>query len=195
MSRYHAGRALPARWSPPASVFQAAVDPATGLILAEGCQPQAGGSYREYFLRGMSPPSVCPSRGMPAELMAALEMQLPDDEEATDLSLELPPELLPEAGEGADEAEEEEIPAAEDAAAAPDADDAEPPPADEQPDAEPAPTATPTAAPREAATPRPGATPTPEATPTPIAAPTPAVTPAPGADATPTPEPPPPPES
>ena len=84
------------------------MDPGTGLILAEGCQPQSGAAYREYFLRGMSPPSVCPSRGVPVEMVAGLDLPLPDDEEATDLSLELPADLrepVPSVLEDAEEAE------------------------------------------------------------------------------------------
>ena len=93
MTRYYSGRPRSSPWRPPPDVFEASVDPATGLVLAEGCQPQSGPAYREYFLRGMSPSSVCPSRGLPVEMMADLALPLPDDEEATDLSLELPPEL------------------------------------------------------------------------------------------------------
>ncbi|HVR70955.1 MAG TPA: PBP1A family penicillin-binding protein [Vicinamibacteria bacterium] len=170
MARYHAGRSLPPRWSPPSGVFQAAVDPATGFILAEGCQPQSGPSYREYFLRGMSPPSVCPSRGAPVEMMADLEWPLPDDEEATDLSLELPPELraLPPV------LEEEEDEAAEETGE-PAADEAGGAEAEGAPEVEPA--DTPSPVPTPSATP--AATPTPSPTPTPTADPTPAPPPPP----------------
>jgi penicillin-binding protein 1A len=159
MTRYYAGRSLPARWSPPTGVFQAAVDPGTGLILAEGCQPQSGPAYREYFLRGMSPPSVCPSRGLPAEMLAGMELPLPDDEDATDLSLDLPPELrepLPrvqeDTAEEAEPAEEADRPdtaertqPAERREPSPEAE----PPREKQEDAEPSPepTASPTPTP------------------------------------------------
>jgi membrane peptidoglycan carboxypeptidase len=152
MTRYYAGRGMPSKWNPPTDVFQATVDPGTGLILAEGCQPQSGPAYREYFLRGMSPPSVCPSRGLPVEMMAGLELPLPDDEEATDLAIELPPELR------------ETVPAVREGEEAESADEAES--AEESP-----PGAEPPPEPQRTATPEPSATPA--ATPTPVATPSP----------------------
>ena len=151
MTRYYSGRPRSSPWRPPTGVFEASVDPATGLVLAEGCQPQSGPSYREYFLRGMSPSSVCPSRGLPVEMMADLALPLPDDEEATDLSIELPPELR------------EPLPA-------PDDDEGD------EPAEEPAPE--PTAEPTEQPTPAPAATPTPAPPPTPTAEPSPTPEPA-----------------
>jgi hypothetical protein len=139
------------------------VDPGTGLILAEGCQPQSGPAYREYFLRGMSPPSVCPSRGLPPEMLAGLELPLPDDEDATDLSIDLPADLLPpvhaDAAEEAEVAEEADSPdGAERTEPAPEAE----PPREPAEEAEPSPEPTPTPAPP--ATPAAGATapPTPQ---------------------------------
>jgi penicillin-binding protein 1A len=182
MTRYHSGRRMPGPWRPPTGVFQASVDPATGLILAEGCQPQAGVPYREFFVRGMSPQSVCPSRGAPVEMLADVALPLPDDEEATELSLELPEELR-EPLPGPDTAEEatEETEAPETAEVPAERSDAEDPALEEQAE-EPAPS--PRATPN--ATPRPS---TPTATP--ATAPTPRATPAPVPEATPTPTPPP----
>jgi penicillin-binding protein 1A len=190
MTRYYAGRAMPAPWRPPSGVFQASVDPGTGLILAEGCQPQSGVAYREYFVRGMSPQSVCPSHGAPPPMLADYALPLPDDEEATDLATELPEELREPRPRADDAAEEEALPA----------EPAEAPEEPEQPaDREPgeperprpeAPSSPSPAAPR--ATPQaPRATPeVPRATPTPEAEPEPAPE-TPAATPTPTPTPPP----
>jgi penicillin-binding protein 1A len=160
MTRYYASHTMAASWSPPSGVFQAAVDPGTGLILAEGCQPQSGPAYREFFLRGMSPPSVCPARGTPVEMMADMAQPLPDDEEATDLATELPPELRAEPPTAVEEAAEEEPPApaatAEHAPAHRETETESPPP---KPEAEP--TASPTPPPANEATPAPTPTPTP----------------------------------
>jgi penicillin-binding protein 1A len=176
MTRYQARRHMPARWSPPPGVFQAAVDPATGLILSEGCQPQAGPAYREYFLRGMSPPSACPSRGLAVEMAAVPDWPLADDEEATDLSTGLPPEdeaeLAREVGvatEGPEEVEGDEVEAAEDAKAAEPAEPVAPADGTNTPSPDPTPSATPA----PAATPPPPATPTPSPTPTPTPQPEP----------------------
>jgi penicillin-binding protein 1A len=184
MTRYHAGRSAPG-WTPPSGVFQATVDPATGLILAEGCQPQTGAPYREFFVRGLSPPSVCPSRGVPVEMLAGLERPLPDDEEATDLSMGLPPELLPAEQEeddagGVETVEETDGTESEGEASPRAAGESE---ADAGPSPEPPASATP--APGPAATPSPRPTPAPTPEPAPEATPEPAATPAP----TPTPPP------
>jgi hypothetical protein len=40
------------------------VDAVTGDVLADGCPPASGRSYREVFLAGAEPPSVCPSGGI-----------------------------------------------------------------------------------------------------------------------------------
>jgi membrane carboxypeptidase/penicillin-binding protein len=171
MTRYYAGRSLPARWGPPSGIFQASVDPGTGLILAEGCQPQSGAAYREYFLRGMSPPSVCPSRGVPVEMVAGLDLPLPDDEEATDLSLELPEELREPPPPVLEDAAQEDEPADERTEPARAAGEPQEP--------APAPEATPTPEPGVTPAPAPATTPTPAAGPAPTPAATPAPTPAP----------------
>ncbi|HEY7512667.1 MAG TPA: PBP1A family penicillin-binding protein [Vicinamibacteria bacterium] len=178
MTRYHSGRRMPGPWRPPTGVFQASVDPATGLILAEGCQPQAGVPYREFFVRGMSPQSVCPSRGAPVEMLADLALPLPDDEEATELSLELPEELrepLPGPDAAEEAPEETEAPETDEVPA--ERSDAEDPAFEEQAEEPaPSPSATPTATPRPS---------------TPTATPATTPTPAPVPEATPTPAPPP----
>jgi membrane peptidoglycan carboxypeptidase len=173
MARLYQGRPLPRPWGAPGGVFQASVDPGSGLILAEGCQPLSGPAYREYFMRGTSPPAVCPSRGMPVEMMADLEMALPDDDEALDLSTELPPELrepLPIAEEL-----EEEAPAPADEGDAP---AGETRPATPSPLPEPGPDPTPRPLPTASPAPEPERTPPPTPVPTPVPAPEP--TPPPG---------------
>jgi penicillin-binding protein 1A len=176
MTRYYARHAMPSAWTAPSGVFQAAVDPATGLILAEGCQPQAGRAYREFFLRGTSPPSVCPARGAPVETMAEMALPPPDDEEAVDLATELPPDVRPEPPrEDEDQAEEAEVPLAEDEPAAPTAPPASAASATPAPPDNASPTPATTARPTPSATARP----TPEATPEPTPSPTPAAPPSP----------------
>jgi penicillin-binding protein 1A len=49
-----------ADWPRPAGVTEARVDPATGLILAPGCEPLAGAATTELFLAGLTPDTVCP---------------------------------------------------------------------------------------------------------------------------------------
>ncbi|HUG52176.1 MAG TPA: PBP1A family penicillin-binding protein, partial [Vicinamibacteria bacterium] len=57
-------RRMPAaEWAVPASVVQASIDPESGLPLADGCRPYWGEAYREIFLRGSMPRTVCPDRG------------------------------------------------------------------------------------------------------------------------------------
>ena len=60
MRRVYAGNATPADWTPPGDLARRAVDPATGLLLAEGCRPAAGSSLQEYFVMGTEPRSICP---------------------------------------------------------------------------------------------------------------------------------------
>jgi penicillin-binding protein 1A len=86
MLRFYQGRPLPKPWSPPAGVIEASVDPATGLALAPGCQPQAGAARREVFLARNAPREVCPWKGEPVFYATSPE---PVDEE---LMAELPPE-------------------------------------------------------------------------------------------------------
>jgi penicillin-binding protein 1A len=77
MLRVYADRPMPAPWRPPATVFQARVDPPTGAPLEDGCEPAGGASYLELFLRGKTPAAVCPYRG---DLIA--DWRAPTDEDA-----------------------------------------------------------------------------------------------------------------
>jgi hypothetical protein len=155
-------------------VIEATIDPATGLVLASGCQSQ-GGARREVFLARDVPREICPWSGDPVFYVPSPE---PLDEE---LMADLPPEVTEEPIEGA-------------RAEALSPDSAAPPPST-APSAAPLPEPTPPPAPTPAAvpsaTPTPAVKPTPSAEPTPVpaATPTPEVTPA--ADPPPSPSPPP----
>ena len=56
-------RRRPGGWAAPAGVVFRSVDTMTGDVLADGCGPASGRSYREVFLAGAEPPTVCPSGG------------------------------------------------------------------------------------------------------------------------------------
>jgi hypothetical protein len=51
-------------WTRPESVIERRVDPATGLLLPEGCKPKRGVADHELFLTYAQPASTCP-RGKP----------------------------------------------------------------------------------------------------------------------------------
>jgi penicillin-binding protein 1A len=141
MLRFYRGRPMPKPWSLPSGVIEASVDPATGLALAPGCQPQDGAARREVFLAGNAPREVCPWRGEPVFYVPGSE---PVDEE---LMADLPPEepVIPPTAPPATE------PAAPPQTAAP-----SPPPS---PEATPTPAAPPEASPSPDSTP--SRTPTP----------------------------------
>jgi penicillin-binding protein 1A len=52
-------------WPVPSRLIERAVDPATGLVLVDGCRPEAGRARTELFVAGNEPPEVCPE-GEPA---------------------------------------------------------------------------------------------------------------------------------
>ena len=54
------GLAGRSEWERPQQVVAVAVDPETGLALAEGCEPRDGEARTELFLRGREPDTVCP---------------------------------------------------------------------------------------------------------------------------------------
>jgi penicillin-binding protein 1A len=56
-------RRRPAGWRAPSGVVFRNVDAATGEVIADGCVPPSGRSYREVFLSGAEPAAVCPSGG------------------------------------------------------------------------------------------------------------------------------------
>jgi len=57
-------RRRPGGFGVPSGVVQRMVDTMTGDVLADGCPPASGRSYREVFLSGAEPPTVCPSGGV-----------------------------------------------------------------------------------------------------------------------------------
>ena len=93
MMRVYAGRTPPGPWPLPAGVVEGLVDPQTGLLLAPGCKPWSGVAYKELFIQGAVPMTVCPSQGqiMTAELPPL--PALPDYEEG--MQTGIPPEDLP----------------------------------------------------------------------------------------------------
>ena len=60
MRRIYEERARPDDWSEPSDVIERRIDPATGLILAEGCRPKSGSSRNELFIAGKEPAETCP---------------------------------------------------------------------------------------------------------------------------------------
>jgi penicillin-binding protein 1A len=60
MLQIHRDRPAAGGWEPPGRVVLLPVDPATGLVLAEGCRPLRGQPEEEYFVRGTEPASACP---------------------------------------------------------------------------------------------------------------------------------------
>jgi penicillin-binding protein 1A len=63
MSRFYAGKPPPQPWPVPAGVVERQVDPATGLVLAEGCEQAAADPRHEYFVAGREPVASCPGAG------------------------------------------------------------------------------------------------------------------------------------
>jgi penicillin-binding protein 1A len=59
-SVYGAGPTTPG-WERPDAIIERDVDPATGLVLAEGCRPASGAARSEIFIRGQEPAAVCPA--------------------------------------------------------------------------------------------------------------------------------------
>lgn len=81
MMRVYQKRKLPGEWARPAGVVEGMVDPASGMLLAQGCRPWEGTAYREVFVRGSAPQTVCPSQGQPVALDPWELPPLPDFEE------------------------------------------------------------------------------------------------------------------
>jgi 1A family penicillin-binding protein len=60
MQQIHRNRSAPGAWQQPDRVRRLFIDPASGLVLAEGCRPLSGAPEQEYFVRGTEPAQVCP---------------------------------------------------------------------------------------------------------------------------------------
>jgi len=70
MSRVYAGHSAPAWWPMPAGIAELPIDPASGLVLSEGCAPADGASApRELFLTGHEPMSTCPGATVTASTL------------------------------------------------------------------------------------------------------------------------------
>ncbi|PYQ39739.1 MAG: hypothetical protein DMF77_20565 [Acidobacteria bacterium] len=98
MTRIYAGRKPPAPWPMPGGVVEGMVDPQTGLLLASGCAPLSGVAYKELFVQGAVPVTVCPSQGpiLTAEMVPL--PPLPDYEEGMETGVPLedrPPASTP----------------------------------------------------------------------------------------------------
>lgn len=101
-----------ASWpGPPRGVVELAIDPETGMALAEGCGNLDPGVEREFFLEGHEPASVCPPRGVRGfldrvggflgSLFGGGEADRPDIPGESDPELGLP--RIPERGGGSEE--------------------------------------------------------------------------------------------
>ena len=62
-------------WTRPETVVERKVDPATGLLLPDGCMPRRGSADRELFVNDTKPASICP-RGKPVHEPNALDHAL-----------------------------------------------------------------------------------------------------------------------
>jgi len=60
--RTYSGRPLPKPWEQPDGVVSHSIDPATGLVLKDGCAPLRGAPRRELFLEEAVPAAWCPGR-------------------------------------------------------------------------------------------------------------------------------------
>jgi penicillin-binding protein 1A len=60
MQQVQRHRPSSAEWQVPDRVVSLSIDPATGLVLADGCRPSRGEPQQEYFVRGTEPARVCP---------------------------------------------------------------------------------------------------------------------------------------
>ncbi|HUF78231.1 MAG TPA: PBP1A family penicillin-binding protein [Thermoanaerobaculia bacterium] len=60
MREVYRHRPAPGAWPRPIGVIEARVDPASGRILAPGCEPLYGAATTDIFLAGLTPSTVCP---------------------------------------------------------------------------------------------------------------------------------------
>jgi penicillin-binding protein 1A len=60
LREYERGRET-VTWPVPSRVVEGEVDPATGLLLVDGCRPERGRSRSELFVQGSEPASICPA--------------------------------------------------------------------------------------------------------------------------------------
>jgi 1A family penicillin-binding protein len=62
MRQVYADRPAPQPWTMPAGVLQRRIDPYTGLVLQDGCEPRGAAASTEIFVAEFVPASACPSR-------------------------------------------------------------------------------------------------------------------------------------
>jgi 1A family penicillin-binding protein len=62
MRQVYTQRPMPAAWEPPANVVHHRIDPGTGLVLQDGCEPSGGQARVEIFVAGSVPQAACPYR-------------------------------------------------------------------------------------------------------------------------------------
>jgi penicillin-binding protein 1A len=62
MRSYEREQGLAGEWRMPAGVRLHTIDPSSGLLLAEGCQPEWGSPANELFIAGNEPATACPYR-------------------------------------------------------------------------------------------------------------------------------------
>ena len=183
MLRMYQKRAVPAEWSRPSGVIEGMVDPASGMLLASGCRPLGGTAYREVFVRGSAPQTVCPSQGQPITLDPWELPPLPGLEEGVETGVPLDEVALDDEGFAA-EMETTPPPPVEEPSGPPDMPESPAPPlsyapSSPRPPSAPAvrPTVEPTEAPGARPTPRPepesGSDPPEEEEPEPVPSPTP----------------------
>jgi 1A family penicillin-binding protein len=62
MRQVYAEREEPAAWTAPTGIQQFRIDPETGLVLQDGCEPYSGGAATEIFTAANVPEAACPYR-------------------------------------------------------------------------------------------------------------------------------------
>ena len=60
MADVYGDRPMPPPWERPGDVVEREIDPASGLVLAEGCSPERGEARSEVFLESDIPAQICP---------------------------------------------------------------------------------------------------------------------------------------
>lgn len=93
MTRLYAGRGAPQWWPIPPGVASWPVDPASGLVLSEGCAPADGApAPRELFLIGHEPMSTCPGvTAAAANLLEGTTAGVPAPSSGEDSQIEIGP--------------------------------------------------------------------------------------------------------
>jgi penicillin-binding protein 1A len=102
MLRMYQKRAKPAEWTRPSGVIEGMVDPASGMLLASGCRPFGGTAYREVFVQGTAPQTVCPSQGQPTTLAPWELPPLPGLDEGVETGVPLDEVALDDEGYAAE---------------------------------------------------------------------------------------------